>query len=106
MPIGSRSRRGKVYRYGLDDFISFHTETHEHKKKKPRGRSCPQRLFTRIIMRVKVVCTLTRQLSTAASPAVKPSTSAFDGESVGRPDPELPHGAGTVGAEAPRQRRA
>jgi hypothetical protein len=41
----------------------------------------PQRLFTRIIMRVKVVCTLTRQLSTAASPAVKP----FDIESVGGP---------------------
>ena len=38
----------------------------------------------------------------AASSAVKP----FDIESVARPDPELPHGAGTAGAEAPRQRRA
>ena len=38
---------------------------------------------------------------TAASSAVKPSNRIST-----RPDPELPHGAGTAGAEAPRQRRA
>jgi len=52
-----------------------------YKKEKAPRTIVPQRLFTRIIMRVKVVCTLTHQLSL---PHRRPS-SRFDIESVRGP---------------------
>src|SRR5579863_7027090 len=61
------------------------------KRKAPRT-VVPQRLFTRIIMRAKVVCTLTHQLSL---PHRRPSSRSSVRRRISRrPDPQLPHGAG------------
>jgi len=68
----------------------------------------PQRLFTRIIMRAKVVCTLTPQLSLLHRPTSSRSLTAGRAETryICGPFTVLPHGAVIDGAEAPRQRRA
>ena len=63
----------------------------------------PQRLFTRIIMRAKVVCTLTPQLSLPRRPT---SSRRAERRRICGPFTVLPHGAVIGGAEAPRQRRA
>jgi hypothetical protein len=57
-------------------------------------------------MRVKVVRTLTRQLCDAQSEFVKYRFLEAYVAAFKRPDMALPHGAETIGAEAPRQRRA
>lgn len=80
---------------------SAFTTKHANAKEKAPEALVLQKLYTSIIMRAKVACTLTRQLSRAC----RRSSSRAERHHV-RPDTVLPHGAVTAGVEAPRQRRA
>ncbi len=86
---------------GSDDgFISVHRETRERKKKKPPTRLC-FRGFTPALLcgRKSRVLLHANYLSRVADRQAAPG--CIDAAYV-----VLPHGAGTGGAEAPRQRRA
>ena len=81
--------------------LSFRAK-HVSKRKSLRKRSVSEALHTHYYAGESRVCSYTPII-----PRTRPSIVAVGfGPVVRRPDPVLPHGAETAGAEAPRQRRA